>query len=93
MTQTIFNLTKHIISKDLRCIESDIKAVQSNLKAKQWVLERKNKLPMQSQIEGIESKYRLDYYKYSKNSKHQSTIQANQHPKGHSAVATKNVNA
>lgn len=61
----MFNLTKHMVFKNLQTISSDMKAVQSNLKAKQWVLEQKHKIPMQAQIEGIESKYKLDYFKYS----------------------------
>lgn len=65
MTQTMFNLTKHIANKNLLSIQSDIRARQSNMRAKQVVLEKKHKLPMQAQIDVIESQYKLDYFVYS----------------------------
>lgn len=65
MTQTMFNLQKHIANRNLLSIQSDIKARRSNMKAKQWVLEQKQKLPMQAQIDVIEKQYELDYAVYS----------------------------
>lgn len=64
MTQTMFNLTKHMVFKNLQTISSDMKAVRSNMKAKQWVLNNANKIPRQAQIDSIESMYDLDYHKY-----------------------------
>ena len=61
----MFNLTKHIANKNLLSIQSDIRARRSNMKAKQWVLEQKQKIPTQAQIDVIEKQYELDYFVYS----------------------------